>query len=257
MLMLISPAKTLDFESPAITKQHTLPEYLQHSKQLVERMRQYSALDIADAMDVSMKIAELNVERFSRWCLPFTADNAKQALLAFKGEVYSGLQAEDFTGKDLAYAQKHLRILSGLYGLLRPLDLMQPYRLEMGRKIKTDRGSNLYEFWGEIISDALNKQMQESQSKCVVNLASIEYFKSVKPKLLKNKIITPQFKEFKNGEFKMIGVYAKKARGLLSRYAIKHKLTNVEDLKSFNDEAYLFNQKMSNANTWVFTRRQS
>jgi len=257
MLIVISPAKTLDYETVPVTKKHTIPDFLNDSQELINRARRFSALDIADVMDVSMKIAELNVQRFSDWHTPFTEENAKQAVLAFKGDVYTGLNAETLSAKDFQYAQKHLRILSGLYGLLRPLDLMQAYRLEMGRKIETDRGKNLYEFWGDTITDGLNLQLKKTKSKHLINLASVEYFKSVKPKNINAEIITPAFKEYKNGEYKMIGVYAKKARGLLTRHIIENKIENIEDIKAFSVEGYQFNKKLSEGNSWVFTRKQA
>ena len=256
MLILISPAKTLDYDTPPNTDIKTIPDYLEHSQLLIERARRYSALDIAEVMDVSMKIAELNFDRFEAWHTPFTPSNAKQAILAFKGDVYSGLAADTFNEPDFQYAQQHLRILSGLYGLLRPLDLMQPYRLEMGRKIDNDRGKNLYAFWGDIITTGINQTLQQNESQYLINLASNEYFKSVKPKLVRAKLITPEFKDYKNGEYKMMGVYAKKARGMLSRYAIKNKLTNPEDLKTFSEDGYAFNSKLSEEINWVFTRRK-
>ena len=256
MLIVISPAKTLDYETPPITDAYSTPDYLDHSRALINRARQYSALDIAEVMAVSMKIAELNFERFEQWQTPFTSKNAKQSVLAFKGDVYTGLQAESLSEDDLQFAQKHLRILSGLYGLLRPLDLMQPYRLEMGRKVDTERGKNLYEFWNDIITEGLNKQLDELGSRHLINLASNEYFKSVKPTHLNAEIITPAFKDYKNGEYKMMGVYAKKARGMLSRYIIENRLSNPEDIKGFNQEGYAFNEDMSEGNTWVFTRKQ-
>jgi len=256
MLIVISPAKTLDYETPPVTKKHTIPDYLDDAQQLINRAKQYSTLDISDVMSVSTKIAELNFERFQQWHTPFTPDNAKQAVLAFKGDVYSGLDATTLKAADFTYAQKHLRILSGLYGLLRPLDLMQPYRLEMGRKIVSDRGSNLYEFWGEEITDGLNSQLKKLKTHYLINLASNEYFKAVKPKLLNAEVITPAFKDFKNGEYKMIGVYAKKARGMLSRYIIENKLTDVEQIKDFNLDGYKLNSSLTKGNTWVFTRKQ-
>ena len=256
MLIVISPAKTLDYSTPPITKKFTIPDYLDDSQELINRARNYSTLDISEIMAVSTKIAELNFERFKDWHTPFTPENAKQAVLAFKGDVYTGLDAETLKAADFTYAQKHLRILSGLYGLLRPLDLMQPYRLEMGRKIETDRGKNLYEFWGNTITDGLNKQLKKSGSSYLINLASNEYFKSVKPKLLNAEIITPAFKDFKNGEYKMMGVYAKKARGMLSRYIIENKLTNIDDIKQFDLDGYVFNKKLTDGNTWVFTRKK-
>ena len=256
MLIVVSPAKTLDYETPPKTKINTIPDYLDDSQQLINRLRRFSSLDIAELMKVSKKIADLNFDRYEAWNKKFTEKNAKQAALAFKGDVYTGLDAETFSAADFKFAQKHFRILSGLYGLLRPLDLMQPYRLEMGTKLETDRGKNLYEFWGSTITEGLNKQLKKSKSKHLINLASNEYFKAVKPKELDAEIITPEFKEFKNGDYKMIGIYAKKARGMLSRYIIKNKLTDPEDIKSFNDEGYKFNKKLSNGNKWVFTRKQ-
>lgn len=256
MLIVISPAKTLDYETAPKTKIKTLPDYLDDSQELINRARKYSVLDIAEIMQVSKKIAELNFERFANWKTPFTAENAKQAVLAFKGDVYTGLEAETFNAQDFKFAQKHLRILSGLYGLLRPLDLMQPYRLEMGRKIETDRGKNLYEFWGSIITDGLNQQLKKLKSQYLINLASNEYFKSVKAKQLSAEIITPVFKDYKNGEYKMLGVYAKKARGMLSRFIIQNQLTDPEAMKAFAEEGYRFNKSLSKGNTWVFTRKQ-
>jgi cytoplasmic iron level regulating protein YaaA (DUF328/UPF0246 family) len=255
MLLVISPAKTLDYDTAPKTKTFTLPDYLEDSQQLIDRARQWSALDIAELMEVSMKLAELNFDRFEAWRTPFTPQNAKQAVLAFKGDVYTGLEAESFSAADFKFAQNHLRILSGLYGLLRPLDLMQPYRLEMGRKVDTDRGRNLYEFWGSTITVGLNQQLKKLKSPYLINLASNEYFKSVKPKLLDGEIITPEFKDWKNGQYKMMGVYAKKARGQLSRFVIRNQLTEPEAMKAFNVDGYAFSEELSKGNTWVFTRR--
>jgi len=207
-------------------------------------------------MKVSVKIADLNFDRYESWDKTFTTSNAKQTALAFKGDVYTGLDAESFNAKDFKFAQQHLRVLSGLYGLLRPLDLMQPYRLEMGTKLKTGHAKNLYEFWGSTITEGLNTQLKKIKSEILINLASNEYFKSIKPKELNAEIITPAFKEFKNGDYKMIGIYAKKARGMLSRYIIKHQLSNAEDIKTFDEEDYTFNKRLSQGNTWVFTRRR-
>ena len=257
MLIVISPAKTLDYDTPPVTKKNSMPDYLADSQELINRARRYSSLDIADIMGVSMKLAELNFQRFAEWEQPFTPDNAKQAVLAFKGDVYTGLDAETLTAKDFDFAQKHLRILSGLYGLLKPLDLMQAYRLEMGRKIETERGKNLYEFWGDIITDGLNKQLKKNKSSHLVNLASVEYFKSVNVKKLDTEIITPVFKEYKNGGYKIIGVYAKKARGLLSRYIIENQIRDVEEIKQFSVDGYQYNPSLSVANNWVFSRKQN
>lgn len=255
MLIVVSPAKTLDYESPLATKISTTPDYLTDSKELINRLRRFSALDIAELMKVSKKIADLNFERYESWKTPFTEKNARQAALAFKGDVYTGLAAESFNAADFKFAQQHLRMLSGLYGLLRPLDLMQPYRLEMGTRLETDRGKNLYEFWGSTITEGLNKQLGKIKSDYLINLASNEYFKSVKTKELNGEVITPAFKEYKNGDYKMIGIYAKKARGMLSRYIIKQRLTDPEDIKLFTEDGYKFNKKLSNGNNWVFTRK--
>ncbi len=256
MLLVISPAKTLDYTTPATTDRYTQPDYLDASQRLINRVRQYSAADIARIMKVSDKIAELNVERFARWQQPFTLDNAKQAVLAFKGDVYSGLDAGRFGDADFTFAQAHLRILSGLYGLLRPLDLMQPYRLEMGRRIDNERGKNLYQFWGETITEGLNRALEAVESRYLINLASTEYFKAVKPALLRGEIITPEFKDYKNGQYKVMGVYAKRARGMLSRYVIQNQITDPEEMKSFAEEGYGYDESMSSASHWVFARRR-
>lgn len=254
MLLVISPAKTLDYATPPTTARYTLPGYLAQSQLLIERARRYSAHDLMELMEVSLAIAELNVERFASWRTPFTPNNAKQALLAFKGEVYNGLQAQTLDEQALLFAQEHLRILSGLYGLLRPLDLMQPYRLEMGRPIDTAHGRNLYEFWGSMITEGLNAQLEALNSDYLINLASSEYFKAVKPRLVQGEIITPEFKEKKNGEYKMLGVYAKKARGLMSRFVIDNRIVEPQALKAFDSESYRFNARLSSDTTWVFTR---
>jgi hypothetical protein len=256
MLIVISPAKKLDYDTPAKTKTATTPDYMEHSMALIHRLREFSALDIAELMKLSMKLAELNFDRYEAFEPECTKDNAKQAILAFKGDVYQGLDAESFSAADFKFAQQHLRVLSGLYGLLRPLDLMQPYRLEMGTKLATDRGKNLYEFWGDIITDGLNKQLGKIKSGTLVNLASNEYFKSVKTKNIAGEIITPHFKEYKNGDYKMIGIYAKRARGLMARYIIQNQLTKPEALKEFSEEGYSFNKKLSAGNSLVFTRKQ-
>lgn len=257
MLIVVSPAKKLDYDTPAKTKQTTMPDFLEHSQILIDRLRQFSAVDIAELMHLSMKLAELNFDRYDGWELPLTTDNSKQAMFAFKGDVYTGLDAESFSAADIKFSQKHFRMLSGLYGLLRPLDLMYPYRLEMSTKLDNERGKNLYEFWGSIITDAINKQLKASKSEHLINLASNEYFKSVKTKEINGEIITPAFKEYKDGEYKMIGIYAKRARGLLSRYIIQNQLSDPQDIKNFDLDGYKFNSKASNGNNWVFTRRQS
>lgn len=254
MLMVISPAKTLDFETPAKTKVSTQPDFLDQSQLLIDQLRELSPSDISGLMSISDKLGNLNFDRFLNWHTPFDVDNAKQAVLAFKGDVYTGLDAESFNGKDFKFAQKHLRILSGLYGLLRPLDYIQPYRLEMGTKFANEGGDNLYQFWGEQITDAMNAQLKKSNSEVLLNLASNEYFKSIQQKNINADIITPVFKDLKNGKYKIISFYAKKARGLMSAYVIKSQLTDVEDIKQFDTDGYRYNAAMSSAREWVFTR---
>ena len=254
MLMLLSPAKTLDYETPATTNSFSIPDYLGKSFELVEVLKQKSFLDLMELMQVSQKIAELNVERFNQWKLPFSTENAKQAVLSFKGDVYTSLDASALSENRLAYTQSHLRILSGLYGLLRPLDLMQPYRLEMGLKLTTKKGENLYQFWGEKITDALNVLLAKQDEPVLINLASNEYFKSVQKKNLDGRLITPEFKDWKNGRYKMISFFAKKARGLMVRYAIDHNIQKAEVLQNFDYDGYHFNLELSQADKWVFSR---
>lgn len=256
MLMLISPAKTLDFETPSPTNKSSKADFLNQSQLLIEELRALSPADISSLMKISDKLGTLNFDRFQQWQLPFTKTNAKQALLAFKGDVYTGLAAESFNDEDFSFAQEHLRILSGLYGLLRPLDLIQAYRLEMGTSFANQRGKNLYEFWGEQITEAINKQLKKTGGKVLINLASNEYYKAVKPKQINAEIITPVFKDCKNGKYKIISFYAKKARGLMSAYIIKNKITDVENLKTFDTEGYCYQPSMSTAREWVYTREE-
>lgn len=256
MLALISPAKTLDFDTRVETSNYSQPAFLEDSQQLIEELRGLSPADISDLMKISDKLGTLNFCRFQDWQLPFTEDNAKAALLAFKGDVYTGLQAETFDADDLEFAQSHLRILSGLYGLLRPLDLMQAYRLEMGTGFANQRGKNLYEFWGDKITQALNALLaQQANSPVLVNLASNEYFKAVKERQVEARVVTPVFKDYKGDKYKIISFYAKKARGLMVNYMIKNRLTDVEQLKNFDVEGYAYSESMSSANEWVFIRR--
>ena len=252
MLIVISPAKTLDYETTPVTDVHSQPDFLNHSAELIEQLRTLSVQDVAELMKLSDKLSSLNVARFESWTPEFTTDNAKQALLAFKGDVYAGMDAETFSAEDFEFAQDHLRILSGLYGLLKPLDLMQPYRLEMGTKLANGRGKDLYQFWGNIITDTLNEQLLSEQ--VLINLASNEYFKAAKAKNISARIITPVFKDWKNGQYKMISFYAKKARGLMSRYIIQNKLENPEQLKDFDLDGYRFADSMSEGDTWTFIR---
>jgi cytoplasmic iron level regulating protein YaaA (DUF328/UPF0246 family) len=254
MLTIISPAKTLDFESPALTDEYTQPAHLHQSRKLNRRLRQLSSPEIASLMSVSDNIADLNVARNKRWKTPFTPENAKQALFAFRGDVYIGLDADSMSADDIEFAQKHLRMLSGLYGLLRPLDLMQAYRLEMGSRLQTDAGSNLYQFWDMRITKALNQELRRMESKVLINLASNEYFKSIKTKAIRAKIITPVFKDFHQGRYQVIGFFAKKARGMMSRYIIDEQITQAENIKLFDREGYRFNTSQSSDVEWAFTR---
>jgi cytoplasmic iron level regulating protein YaaA (DUF328/UPF0246 family) len=254
MLLLISPAKTLDFETPPVTRVATQPDFLAHSQILIDELRQLSPPQIAGLMGVSEKLGELNFGRFLNWQTPFTPANAKQAVLAFKGDVYTGMQAETFNKADFTFAQKHLRILSGLYGLLRPLDLIQPYRLEMGTSFANSRGKNLYEFWGDRITDQINHELAATKSKVLVNLASNEYYQVVNSKRLAADVITPVFKDWKNGQYKIISFFAKKARGMMSAYIIQERLKKPEAIKGFSTAGYVYNEAMSSPREWVFTR---
>jgi len=256
MLLVVSPAKKLNFESPLATTQTSQASLLEHSEILIERCVKLSPDQIATLMKLSDKLAGLNAARFGEWTLPFTTENARPAVLAFNGDVYSGLDAASFSEDDFDFAQKHFRILSGLYGLLRPLDLMQAYRLEMGTKLDNIRGSNLYQFWGDIITNELNKVLTEQKDDVLINLASNEYFKAVKKKSLNATIITPQFKDWKNDQYKMISFFAKKARGLMARYIIQNKLTDVEQLKNFDLAGYQYNSDLTQGNDLVFTRKE-
>jgi len=256
MLTVISPAKTLDYETPLATESFTQPAHLTQSRKLIRRLRELSAGDLSGLMHISNSLAELNQQRFKQWKTPFKPDNARQALFAFKGDVYIGLDAYSLRPDDIDFAQDHLRILSGLYGLLRPLDLMQPYRLEMGTRLDTDQGSNLYQFWDERITRSLNQELRQSNTKTLINLASGEYFKSVKPKKLRGDIVTPAFKEYRDGQYKFIQFFAKKARGLMARYLIDHRVDRADGLKDFNYEGYAYDPSLSDEREWVFTRRQ-
>ena len=254
MLHLISPAKTLDFETPSITPEFTQPRFLDHSQELINDLRQLTPPQVSKLMSISEKLGELNAQRFLEWQLPFTPENAKQAVLAFKGDVYTGMEAERFSGADIGFAQNHLRILSGLYGLLRPLDLIQPYRLEMGTGFANARGKNLYHFWGDIITDQLNQELDAQQERVIVNLASNEYWSAVNTKKLHAEVITPVFKDSKNGQYKIISFFAKKARGMMSAYIIQNQLNNVEDIKGFDTAGYRYDERSSSPKEWVFLR---
>ena len=254
MLIIISPAKKLDFESLPQTDEFTIPDCLEDAAELIETLKPYSPEELQKLMHLSKNLAQLNYDRYHDWHLPFNPQNAKQALLTFKGDVYAGMNVESFSEQDLMFTQDHLRILSGLYGLLRPLDLMQPYRLEMGTRLENKRGKNLYEFWAGRITELLNKQLADSVSDTLINLASNEYYKSVNPKQINGTIITPVFKEKKDDSWKVIGIYAKKARGMMSAFILKNRLQKAEDIKAFNEAGYQYNETLSDKNNWVFSR---
>ena len=254
MLMVISPAKTLDYQTAPTTQRFTLPQHLEHSRQLIDLLREQSPAQIAELMHLSDKLAALNVARFGSWTPAFSPANAKQALLAFKGDVYTGLAAEDFSEEDLDYAQRHLRMLSGLYGVLRPLDLMQPYRLEMGTRLANPRGKDLYAFWGERISEWLNQALAEQGDDVLLNLASNEYFSAVRRKALAARVIDVEFRDEKNGQYKIISFYAKKARGLMARWVIRERIGNPDDLPTFALDGYRYSDELSAADRLVFLR---
>lgn len=253
MLMVISPAKTLDYESPLATNAYTQPEFLDDACELVDQLKTLEPHQISNLMSISDKLGQLNADRFRTWHTPFTPENARQAILAFKGDVYTGLAAESFSEDDFQFAQEHLRMLSGLYGVLKPLDLMQPYRLEMGTRFENHRGKDLYAFWGSRITEEINRLLTNDDG-VLVNLASNEYFKSIRKKELEGRLITPQFKDWKNGQYKMISFYAKKARGLMCRYAIQNRITQADDLKGFDLDGYYFSEDQSKGDNWVFLR---
>lgn len=257
MLIVVSPAKSLDFESPAKTRKFTEPEYLQESTQLVSQLKKLSPEDFSELMNISSKLGELNHTRYANWHTPFDLKNAKQAIFAFKGDVYVGLEAEQFSTTDLNFAQKHLRILSGLYGLLRPLDLMQPYRLEMGSKFKNKKGKNLLEFWGNKLTENINSLMATEKSPILINLASNEYFSSINLKALEAKVITPVFKDFSNGKYRVLGFFAKRARGAMTAYIIKNRITTAAKLKDFDVNGYRFSEADSTDSRLVFLRKQT
>ncbi|MGB0880677.1 MAG: peroxide stress protein YaaA [Polaribacter sp.] len=252
MKIIISPAKSLDFENKAKTSLHTQPQFLEQSIKLNKKLKTISRKKLSEMMSISKDLAFLNYDRNQTWQPPFRLENAKQAIYAFTGEVYRGIGINSLEEKKLPMLQERLRILSGLYGLLKPLDLMQPYRLEMGTRLKVGRTENLYKFWGDTLAHALNEEMDDDA--LFINLASSEYFKAVNQKVLKVPMITPVFKDFKNGNYKTIMTFAKKARGLMVRYIIDHNVKTIEQLKGFNIDKYGFSEEMSSGNELVFIR---
>jgi len=257
MLLVLSPAKDLDFDTEGPTQGLSQPDLLGHAQALIDICKQLSPAQLSQLMHISDKLAGLNAARFGSWSLPFTQDNAKAALFAFNGDVYQGLQAQTLSDAQITYAQQHVRILSGLYGLLRPLDLMQPYRLEMGTGLKNPRGKDLYQFWGDIITAQLNEQLEATNAACLLNLASQEYFKAVRPKLLTRPVIDVQFKDFKNGQYKIISFFAKKARGSMARFVIEQQIDQPEGLKQFSLDGYRFSAEQSTAQCFTFLRDAS
>lgn len=254
MLILLSPAKALDFKTPPHIETHTQPAFLKRSEALIKQLRKLSPADIANLMDLSDPLALLNFNRYADWSLPFTTENAKQAALAFDGDVYDGLAAKTLSADDLDFAQGHVRILSGLYGILKPLDLMQAYRLEMGTKFANKAGKDLYAYWGETLLDAINTELSAMANPVAINLASEEYFKAAVGRKLNGRLIQPVFEDWKNGKFKIISFYAKRARGLMTRYAVLNRLTDPEGLKDFDLDGYAFAPAVSDESTWVFRR---
>lgn len=256
MIVILSPSKTLDFSdkqlSIANANPHTAPVFMDDAQILAEILRKKSVSQIAKLMGVSNKLASLNYDRYQSFSTPFTSHNARQALLAFKGDVYTDIAVEEYTQEDFAFAQEHVRILSGLYGLLRPLDLIQPYRLEMGTQLSNPRGNTLYAFWRDKITEQLNKNLQ--QHKTLVNLASNEYFKAIHPKKLEAEVITPVFKQYNNGVYKVIALHAKRARGAMTHFMIKNKIDRVERIKTFNEAGYEYSDHLSSETEWVFVR---
>ena len=250
MLVVISPAKKLDYSSSIEAPLLSQPALLDHAEELSIGLKALAPQDVSSLMHLSDKLGALNYERFQEWQTPFNADNARAAVLAFKGDVYQGLDADSMSAEDLHWAQDHLRILSGLYGVLRPLDLMQAYRLEMGTKFASQRGKDLYQFWGDIITAELNRV----ESSVLVNLASNEYFKSVHKKDISARIVTPVFMDKKDHKYKIISFYAKKARGLMSRYIIQNRITEIEQINQFDSDGYVYNAALSELDGPVFLR---
>ena len=256
MLITLSPSKGQDFVEPPLSKKYSKPADIKDSELLIKELRKINSKQIQEMMTVSENIANLNVGRFKSFSTPFTTKNSKQALFAFKGDVYGGLDLEKFTEADYSYAQDHLRILSGLYGCLRPLDLIQPYRLEMKTKLKNNRGDNLYQFWDDRITNSINKELKKQQEPVLVNLASGEYFKSVKPKLLEGRLLNITFKETKDNKTRVVAIFAKRARGMMADYIIRNRIENPENIKKFKLGGYKFNKSLSDDKQWTFERPQ-
>ena len=254
MICILSPAKSLDFDNKAPIKKHSQSSFLNDSQKIVDKLADYSPSEISELMNISADLGLLNANRYQNWSLPFNMNNAKQAIYAFTGDVYKGLDAISLTDDSISYAQSNLKLLSGLYGVIKPLDLIQAYRLEMGTKISIGDKRTLYDFWSNIITTELNKELRATNSSILLNLASNEYSKSIVFKNLNAEVISPVFKDWKNGKFKIISFYAKRARGLMARFFLENQISNVKDLKGFQIDGYIYNEEMSSANTPVFTR---
>jgi len=254
MMIVISPAKSLYAHSPIQLDKYTEAEFLPEAEKIVSVMKKKKPAQLSKLMDISPKLAELNFQRFQEWSLPFSPENSWQAVLMFNGDVYQGLKADTFTPEEFDTAQNHLRILSGVYGLLKPLDLIQAYRLEMGTSVAIARKKNLYEFWKTKITARLNEEMAQTNQNILINLASTEYFSAIDTKKLKARIITPSFKEYKNGQYQMVSFFAKRARGLMSRFIIQNQISDPEEIKALTEEGYYFNNQLSKADNWLFTR---
>ncbi len=256
MIITLSPSKGQDFETPGPVKKYSKPACLEDSALLIKALKKISTADLQRLMDISNDIAKLNVERYKAFKTPFTPENARQAIFAFKGDVYSGIDIDTFTADDFDYAQDHLRILSGLYGCLRPLDLIQAYRLEMKTRLENPRGENLYQFWGDSITRSLNKALKKQQQPVLVNLASNEYFRSVKPKLLEGRLLNINFKETRQGKTRVVAIFAKRARGMMADYIIRNRLESPAAMKKFKAGGYRYSRELSNDKQWTFTRPQ-
>lgn len=255
MLAILSPAKTLDFDSPLVTDQHSAPEFTKDSAALIKTLRKLEPADIASLMGISDKLATLNHDRYAQWSAKFDENSgARASILAFKGDVYLGLSAQTMSKQDFTWAQKRLRVLSGLHGLLRPLDRIHPYRLEMGTALANARGKDLYQFWGGKVTQALNETLAEQRSKVLINLASNEYYKVVQPENIDGRIVTINFKEWRREAYRFVSFSAKKARGLMARYMIDQRAEKADDLKTFNVEGYAYNEELSSEHEWIFTR---
>jgi len=259
MIHLLSPAKSLDFDSDLPTKDHSVPQNLEHSQKLIKKLKTLSKKKLREMMSISQDLANVNADRYQMWeGVDQLSERGRQAIYAFKGDVYLGLQAlTEFSPSDVDYAQDHLIILSGLYGVLRPKDVIEPYRLEMGTQLKVGRKKNLYEFWGDQLTNTINERLADGNDEVLINLASNEYFKVLDPKKIKGKVISPEFKDAKNGQYKFMSFYGKKARGLMSRFIIKNRINDPADLKGFDLEGYRYNVELSSDSNPVFTREEN